>query len=135
MCPLIGHTASSAELEKRSVTLSLIVGTGSDSCDGKYLNCLIVFHFFQIPKHANFKYLNLPETMNGYILAHVQEQLKAAHIEQEKKKKRESAAREANKMKLQEHENKVRGALLDAFTKEDQERLQKNARKRLGGKE
>ena len=70
-----------------------------------------------------------------YSRAHIQEQLKDAHIEQEKKKKRESAAREANKMKLQEHENKVRGALLDAFTKEDQERLQKNARKRLGGKE
>ena len=52
----------------RSVTLSLIVGTGSDSCDGKYLNCLIVFHFFQIPKHANFKYLKLPETMNVYTL-------------------------------------------------------------------
>ena len=68
-------------------------------------------------------------------IANHQDQLKAAHIEQEKKKKRESAAREANKMKLQEHENKVRGALLDAFTKEDQERLQKNARKRLGGKE
>ena len=37
-------------------------------------------------------------------------------------------------MKLKEHENKVRGALLDAFSKEDQERLQRNARKRLGEK-
>ena len=37
-------------------------------------------------------------------------------------------------MRLQEHENKVRGALLDAFSKEDQERLQRNARKRLGEK-
>ena len=62
----------------------------------------------------------------------VQDQLKAAHMEQEKKKKRESANREANKLKLLEHENKVRGALLDAFSKEDQERLQKNAQKRLG---
>ena len=66
--------------------------------------------------------------------AYHQDQLKAAHTEQEKKKKRESANREANKMKLQEHENKVRGALLDAFSKEDQERLQRNARKRLGEK-
>ena len=63
-----------------------------------------------------------------------QDQLKAAHTEQEKKKKRESANKEANKMKLKEHENKVRGALLDAFSKEDQERLQRNARKRLGEK-
>ena len=55
-------------------------------------------------------------------------------MEQEKKKKRESANREANKLKLLEHENKVRGALLDAFSKEDQERLQKNAQKRLGEK-
>ena len=37
-------------------------------------------------------------------------------------------------MKIQEHENKVRGALLEAFSKEDQERLQRNAKKRLGEK-
>ena len=66
--------------------------------------------------------------------SHIQDQLKAASIEQEKKKKRESANREANKLRIQEHENKVRGALLEAFSKEDQERLQKNARKRLGEK-
>ena len=119
----------------RSVTLSLIVGTKSDSFDEKYLYCLFDFITFSNSKPCQ---LGFEVSWNDewlYSRAHIQEQLKAAHIEQEKKKKRESAAREANKMKLQEHENKVRGALLDAFTKEDQERLQKNARKRLGEKE
>jgi len=97
-------------------------------CQSRILRIPAVRQSCGIPEIIKWKPEELPMTT-------FMEQLKAAHIEQEKKKKRESAAREANKMKLQEHENKVRGALLDAFTKEDQERLQKNARKRLGGKE
>jgi len=84
--------------------------------------------FCGIPEIVKWKPEDLPMTT-------FMDQLKAAHMEQEKKKKRESANREANKLKLLEHENKVRGALLDAFSKEDQERLQKNARKRLGEKQ
>lgn len=51
---------------------------------------------------------------------------------QEKKKKDAANAVERNKIKIQEHENKIRGSLLDAFSKEDQDRLEKNARRRLG---
>ena len=51
---------------------------------------------------------------------------------QEKEKARSAAAVERNKLKVQEHENKIRGSLLEAFSKEDQERLVRNAQKRLG---
>jgi len=96
-------------------------------CQSRVLRLPAVRDFCGIPEIVKWKPEDLPMTT-------FMDQLKAAHTEQEKKKKRESANREANKMKLQEHENKVRGALLDAFSKEDQERLQRNARKRLGEK-
>ena len=55
---------------------------------------------------------------------------------QEKEKARSAAAVERNKQiqnqKVQDHENKIRGSLLEAFNKEDQERLVRNAQKRLG---
>ena len=107
--------------------MKLVRRTGCDSYKGKRPFCL----FVQVKENVLFKDL-FPCTT---AIACHQDQLKAAHTEQEKKKKRESANREANRMRLQEHENKVRGALLDAFSKEDQERLQRNARKRLGEKD
>ena len=64
-----------------------------------------------------------------------QEQLKAEFNKQEKKKKDAANAVERNRIKIQEHENKIRGNLLAAFSKEDQERLERNARRRLGEKE
>jgi len=97
-------------------------------CQSRILRLPAVRDFCGIPEIVKWKPEDLPMTT-------FMDQLKAAHTEQEKKKKRESANREANRMRLQEHENKVRGALLDAFSKEDQERLQRNARKRLGEKD
>jgi len=68
-------------------------------------------------------------------LTNFQEQLKMEFNKQEKKKKDAANAVERNKIKIQEHENKIRGSLLDAFSKEDQDRLEKNARRRLGERE
>lgn len=68
-------------------------------------------------------------------LTNFQEQLKMEFNKQEKKKKDAANAVERNKFKIQEHENKIRGSLLDAFSKEDQDRLEKNARRRLGERE
>jgi len=68
-------------------------------------------------------------------MTNFQEQLKAEFNKQEKKKKDAANAVERNRIKIQEHENKIRGNLLAAFSKEDQERLERNARRRLGEKE
>merc|ERR1719209_1093534 len=65
-------------------------------------------------------------------MTNFQEQLKAEFNKQEKKKKDAANAVERNRIKIQEHEN--RGNLLAAFSKEDQERLERNARRRLGEK-
>ena len=62
----------------------------------------------------------------------MQAELKKEMDLQEKEKARSAAAVERNKLKVQEHENKIRGSLLEAFSKEDQERLVRNAQKRLG---
>ena len=42
---------------------------------------------------------------------------------------------ERNRIKIKKHENMIRKNLLAAFSKEDQERLERNARRRLGEKE
>jgi hypothetical protein len=57
--------------------------------------------------------------------------MKKISTENEKKKKDQANAKERNKIRIQEHETKVRGSLLEAFSKEDQQRLQRNVRKRL----
>ena len=62
----------------------------------------------------------------------MQAELKKEMEIQEKEKARAAAAVERNKLKVQDHENKIRGSLLEAFNKEDQERLVRNAQKRLG---
>ena len=53
---------------------------------------------------------------------------------QKKEDQRKETAKVRNKMELVEKESKIRGQLLAALSEDDQERLKRNAAKRLGGK-
>ena len=52
---------------------------------------------------------------------------------QKSDKARQEAAMVRNKLEIQEKETKIRGTLLEAFNKEDEERLAENAERRLSG--
>lgn len=59
------------------------------------------------------------------------EVIKTEQANQKKAAMREDAAKVRNRIRIEEQENKIRGRLLEGFTKEDKERLKHNAEKRL----
>ena len=69
MCSLIGHNASSAEHEEKSVTLSLIALLELEVIHATGNICIasLFLSLFQIPNHANLV-LKFPEKMNDCIL-------------------------------------------------------------------
>merc|ERR1712080_227858 len=85
-----------------------------------------VRNYFSIPELIKRKPEDLPMT-------NFWEQMKKEAAEQKKAVARAEAAKTSNKIKIQEKESKIRGRLLEGFSKEDEERLKLNADKRLQG--
>jgi len=83
-----------------------------------------VRNYLAIPELIKWKPDDLPMT-NFF------EQMKQEQAKQKKKAARIEAAKINNKINIQEQENKIRGRLLESFSKEDEERLKLNADKRL----
>jgi len=80
--------------------------------------------FLNIPEIIKWKPEDLPQ--NSFM-----EMLKREKAKQQQKEQQEQAARESNKLKIVEKDQKIRGALLEGFSQEDQQRLKQNAEKRL----
>lgn len=85
-----------------------------------------VRNYLAIPELIKWKPDDLPMT-NFF------EQMKKEQAKEKKAVARAEAAKISNKIKIQEKETKIRGRLLEGFSREDEERLKLNADKRLQG--